>query len=46
MKVSSDGTYTVYTLTGMRVMRTTEASDVKSLPSGLYIINGKKVAVK
>ena len=46
VKVSSDGTYTVYTLTGMRVMRTTDASDVKSLPSGLYIINGKKVAVK
>ena len=46
VKASSDGTYTVYTLTGMRVMRTTEASDVKSLPSGMYIINDKKVAVK
>lgn len=34
----------VYTLDGKVVVR--NAADVKSLPSGLYIINGKKVIVK
>ena len=32
----------VYTLTGVRI----QANDVKSLPRGLYIVNGKKVVVK
>jgi hypothetical protein len=31
----------IYTLTGVRIQ-----GDVKSLPRGLYIINGKKIAIK
>ena len=43
--MSEQGTLAVYTLAGVKVMETTDANDVKSLPAGLYIINGKKVVV-
>lgn len=39
----SDGTLRVFTLQGVKVMETKEASDLYNLPSGIYIINGKKV---
>lgn len=38
-----DGRYDVYTLTGVKVLSTDNASDLKALAPGLYIINGKKV---
>ena len=41
-----NGTYNVYTISGMHVMNTTESTDIKSLPKGIYIVNGKKVVVK
>ena len=34
----------IYTLTGVKV--SDDAADLKTLPRGLYIVNGKKVAVK
>ena len=34
--------YTVYTLQGIKVMTTGEKTDLNRLPSGIYIINGKK----
>ena len=46
VSVTSNGTYKVYTLTGMHVMTTTDSSTIKSLPEGMYIINGKKIVVK
>lgn len=42
----SDGNFTVYSISGIRVMMTDNAADLKSLPTGLYIVNGKKTAVK
>lgn len=41
----NNGIYNVYSISGMRVMRTENNSDLRTLPSGLYIINGKKVIV-
>ena len=46
VNVSSTGTCNVYTLTGMHVMTTTDSTLMKSLPKGIYIVNGKKVVVK
>lgn len=37
--------YEVWNLQGLRIMKTTEKNDLKSLPKGIYIINGKKVAI-
>ena len=34
----------IYTLTGVKV--SDDAADVKTLPSGIYIVNGRRVAVK
>ena len=36
---------TVYTLTGIKVGMNLTASDLRSLPSGIYIVNGRKVAL-
>ena len=36
----------VYTITGTCVKRNVTAEDIKSLPTGLYIINGKKVVIR
>ena len=38
--------YDVYTISGMRVMSTTNSADINALPKGIYIINGKKAVVK
>lgn len=38
--------YTVYTIYGTFVMRTMEKSNLDKLPTGIYIINGKKLIVK
>lgn len=45
IKADSNGCYNVYSISGMRVMRTANSSDLQTLPTGLYIINGRKVAV-
>lgn len=37
------GLYKVYNPQGIKVLETTDASDLNSLPKGIYIINGKKV---
>lgn len=41
-----DGYYRVYNLQGMNILTTTDKSEISNLPSGLYIINGKKVAIR
>lgn len=42
----ASGRYNVYNVAGVRVMSTTDKASLKSLKSGLYIVNGKKIAVK
>ena len=42
----ANGEYNVYTLAGVRVLSTRNASDLASLASGFYVINGKKVYIK
>uniref|UniRef100_A0AB33IXF7 Uncharacterized protein n=2 Tax=unclassified Prevotella TaxID=2638335 RepID=A0AB33IXF7_9BACT len=39
---STDGVQRIYTLTGVQLKET----DVKRLPKGIYIVNGKKIQVK
>ena len=40
------GEYSVYSLGGVLLMKTKDSSEVESLPEGIYIVNGKKVAIK
>ena len=42
----NDCFYKVYTLQGINVMTTTDKSLINNLPSGLYIINGKKALIR
>lgn len=44
--VAVDGKVTAYTIAGVRVLDGADAADLKSLPAGLYIVNGKKMVVK
>ena len=46
IEATADGKYNVYSISGVRLMTTTDSSDVESLPEGLYIVNGKKVVIK
>lgn len=41
-----NGRTVVYNLMGMKVLDTDDASAVKNLAKGIYIVNGKKVAVR
>lgn len=43
---NEDGRYVGYTLTGVKVLDTDNAADINTLAKGIYVINGKKVAVK
>lgn len=38
--------FEVYNLQGIRVLRNASADDVRNLPAGIYIVNGKKVVIK
>lgn len=38
--------FEVYNLQGIRVLSNASADDVRNLPAGIYIVNGKKVAIK
>lgn len=44
--IDSADKYDVYTVNGVKVMTTSEPSDLSTLRRGIYIINGKKVMVK
>lgn len=39
-------TITVYNLQGVKMLKTNSASDLNSLPRGIYVANGKKIMVK
>lgn len=41
-----NGKYIIYNLQGIKVMETHELMTIKSLPAGIYIINGRKVVLR
>lgn len=41
----TDSGYIVYNLNGIRVLKTSNKSDLELLPKGVYIVNNKKVAI-
>ena len=41
-----NGMYNVYTLTGVKVLSTTDARELKALAPGFYIVNNVKMYVK
>lgn len=41
-----DGVYTVYSLSGVKLIETADAARIATLPAGVYIVNGAKVVVK
>lgn len=41
-----DEVFRVYNPQGFKVMETSDASNINTLPSGIYIVNGKKVMVR
>lgn len=41
----TDSCYIVYNLNGIRVLKTSNKSDLELLPKGVYIVNNKKVAI-
>ena len=43
--VESNGCWTIYDMSGVKVLETTDSSKVNALPAGLYIINGRKVYI-
>lgn len=46
IKADANGKYTVFNLAGIVVMRDADAADLRNLPNGLYIVNGRKVALR
>jgi hypothetical protein len=44
--INDNRSYSVYTLTGIRLFDDATSEDINNLPAGLYIINGKKVIIK
>lgn len=40
-----EGVYKVYNLQGVKVLETKDASQIKNLDKGIYVVNGKKVAL-
>lgn len=41
-----NGVYNVFNMAGVKVMTTADAADFTTLPAGIYIINGKKIAIR
>lgn len=46
LQPDADGWYTVYNTQGLCVLRTRDASELRTLPAGLYISSGRKFAVR
>lgn len=44
--VDKGGVYNVYNVSGVKVLTTENAEDVKALAPGLYVVNGKKFLVR
>lgn len=43
---SSSLVYKVYNLQGIKVLKTDDVQKIKRLPIGIYIVNGKKIAIR
>lgn len=43
---TEDTGFTVYNLTGIRVLVTGDKAAVEALPAGIYVVNGKKLVIK
>jgi hypothetical protein len=46
IKADDTGRYTVYSLTGVRVLSTADASELAKLPQGIYLVNGQKFVAR
>ncbi len=44
--IAADGLVNVWSVSGLKVLEAAPAEALSTLPKGLYIVNGKKVAVK
>lgn len=44
--INSNETYDVFNMQGVALLKNATYSEVKALPAGIYVINGKKVAIK
>lgn len=44
--IAEGNNWTVYNITGIKVIDTDNVEDLRKLPNGIYIINGKKLLVK
>lgn len=44
--IADDGVLRVYNLTGVNILNTRDASRLNELAKGVYIVNGKKIAIK
>lgn len=44
--IGSYRSYSVYNLQGIKILESDDMDEVKQLPSGVYIVNGKKVIIK
>lgn len=45
-ELEAAGLADVYTMTGIQVLKAADKAAVNALPAGLYIVNGKKVAIR
>ena len=43
---NEDGTWEIYNIGGIKVLETEDANKIRTLPSGIYIINGIKTVIK
>ena len=46
IEVEEPELWTVYTMMGIKILDTNDKGELGNLPAGLYIINGKKVAIR
>lgn len=45
VSVDNEEVFTVYNLNGVKVLSTKDKNEVNNLPKGIYIVNGKKIAI-
>ena len=46
IEADSQGMFRIYNLNGVNVLNSDNANSVRTLPAGVYVINGKKVVIK
>lgn len=43
--INSDASFNVYNLQGVKILETQDVKNIEALPTGIYIINGKKILI-